>query len=239
MKGHPTSSSKTSVITQDEFHQSNLSNQNTWKSFSFKNKATNHMKPYLFQASKPPAIYRKNSEPNLKDRFPKNNQKQVFSSATSLSTTSTLSSTKSTIKSGKSSLLKILSKSTSHLAIFSSSRAEVSSKTYFIGNKYTKKTSENTTNKRILTRSKSGGPELTKPTIRRIPGNGPKTSSFSDNVPKTDEELSDNITTDIDEGKDFRIKMYFFFSGNVFPLITSQRMLTIINCHTYSTYFHY
>merc|ERR1712150_35069 len=177
LKGHPTSSSKKSAITQDEFHQSNLSNQNTWKSFSFKNKATNHMKPYLFQASKPPAIYRKNSEPNLKDRFPKNNQKQVFSSATSLSTTSTLSSTKSTIKSGKSSLLKILSKSTSHLAIFSSSRAEVSSKTYFIGNKYTKKTSQNTANKRILTRSKSGGPELT---------NGPKTSSFSDiKVPKT------------------------------------------------------
>ena len=163
------------------------------------------MKPYLFQASKPPAIYRKNSEPNLKDRFPKNNQKQVFSSATSLSTTSTLSSTKSTIKSGKSSLLKILSKSTSHLAIFSSSRAEVSPKTYFIGNKYTKKTSQNTANKRILTRSKSGGPELTKPTIRRIPGNGPKKSSFSDNVPKTDEVLSDNISTDIDEGKDFRI----------------------------------
>ena len=158
------------------------------------------MKPYLFQASKPPAIYRKNSEPNLKDRFPKNNQKQVFSSATSLSTTSTLSSTKSTIKSGKSSLLKILSKSTSHLAIFSSSRAEVSSKTYFIGNKYTKKTSQNTANKRILTRSKSGGPaELT---------NGPKTSSFSDIwIPKTDEELSDNFTPDIDEGKKLRIEM--------------------------------
>ena len=206
MKGHPTSNSKTSAITQDKFHQSNLSNQNTWKSFSFKNKATNHLKPYLSQASKP-AIYRKNSEPNLKDRFPKNNQKQIFSSVSSLSTTSTLSSTKSTIKSGKPSLLKILSKSTSHLAIFSSSPAENSSKTYFIGNKYTKKTSQSTPNKRLLTRSKSGGPELTKPITQRISGNGPKTLSFSDNVPKNDEELSDNFTTDIDEGKEFRIKI--------------------------------
>lgn len=206
MKGHPTSYSKTSAITQDEFHQSNLSNQNAWKSFSFKNRATNHLKPYHSQASKP-EIYRKNSEPNLKDRFPKNNQKQIFSSVSSLSTTSTLSSTKSTIKSEKPSLLKSLSKSTSHLAIFSSSRAEVSSKTYFIGNKYTKKKSQNTANKRILTRSKSGGAELTKPTIQRIPGNGTKTSSFSDVVPKTDEELSDIVTTDIDEGKELRIKI--------------------------------
>ena len=206
MKGHPTSNSKTSAITQDKFHQSNLSNQNTWKSFSFKNKATNHLKPYLSQASKP-AIYRKNSEPNLKDRFPKNNQKQIFSTISSLSTTSTLSSTKSAIKCGKPSLLKILSKSTSHLAIFSSSPAENSSKTYFIGNKYTKKTSQSTPNKRLLTRSKSGGPELTKPITQRISGNGPKTSSFSENVPKNDEELSDNFTTDIDEGKEFRIKI--------------------------------